>query len=611
MIDVTKSGQRNGAAPTLARRASAVFIGAAVAALLSACGGGGSSGSEGNALPAAAPDTRVEASRALVKDAGTATHADAFRLLTQATFGPTDADVAHVMGMGVSAWVDEQTALPVSAHHLSRWNSDNAVTGQAMPNTVCSSFYQEAMLSNDQLRQRLAFALSEIFVVSTQDIGLGSSKSQMVASYLDMLNRDAFGNFRTLLNDVSMHPAMGVFLSSMSNKKEDPRYGRIPDQNFAREVMQLFTIGLVQLNIDGTPKLDAKGAQTYTYGPSDIDGLSKVFTGFAWAGPDTSQDRFNNKPGVQVPSRYWQPMQGYPQDHSVSEKDFLGTTVAAQQVANPSLSLNTALDTLFNHPNVGPFISKQLIQRLVESNPSPAYVARVARVFNDNGSGTRGDLKAVVKAILVDDEARNPATAAGPAFGKLREPVLRLTSFLRAYHATSDSGLYLITSTDDPGSQLGQSPMRSPTVFNFFRPEFVSAGGATAAHGLVAPEMQITTESSVAGYPNYMMLAVMRGLGNRGLLGNASRADVQPDFAAAMTLAPTSSALVDDVTARLIGDNVNTALKAQIQAAVDSILIPNLNKTGSNQGAIDTAKKNRVNTAVLLTLASPEFIAQK
>ena len=612
MFDVTKSGQRHGAAPTLPRRASAVLIGAAVAALLSACGGGGSSSTDSAALPAAAADTRVAAaSRAMVKDAGTATHADAFRLLTQASFGPTDADIAHVMGMGASAWIAEQLALPVSAHHLSRWNSDNAVTGQAMPNTVCSSFYQEAMLSKDQLRQRLAFALSEIFVVSTQDIGLGSSKSQMVASYFDMINRDALGNFRTLLNDVSMHPAMGVFLSSMSNKKEDPRYGRIPDQNFAREVMQLFTIGLVQLNIDGTPKLDPKGQQIYTYGPSDIDGLSRVFTGFAWAGPDTSQDRFNNKPGVQVPSRYWQPMQGYPQDHSLSAKTFLGTTVAAQGVANPSLSLNTAIDTLFNHPNVGPFISKQLIQRLVESNPSPAYVARVARVFNDNGSGTRGDMAAVVTAILTDDEARNPATATGPAFGKLREPVLRLTAFLRAYQATSDSGLYLITSTDDPGSQLGQSPMRSPSVFNFFRPEYVSAGGTTAAHGLVAPEMQITTESSVAGYPNFMMLSVMRGLGNRGLLGTAPRADVQPDFSAAMTLASTSSSLVDDVAARLIGDNVNTALKAQIQAAVDSIAIPNLNKAGSNQGAIDTAKKNRVNTAVLLTLASPEFIAQK
>jgi uncharacterized protein (DUF1800 family) len=607
MNDLTKSEARDGASPKLARHARAVMMSAAVGVLVSACGGGSGSGTAPATKLAGAPGR----STAQAVTAGTATHADAFRLLTQASFGPTDADVAHVMSIGAAAWIDEQFALPVRAHHLARWNSDNAITGQGMPNTVVSSFYEEAMENDDQLRQRVAFALSEIFVVSMQDIGLGSTKSQMVASYLDMLNKDAFGYYRTLLADVAMHPAMGVFLSSMSNRKEDPRVGRIPDQNFAREVMQLFSIGLVQLNIDATPKLDSNGQPIYTYGAADIDGLSRVFTGFAWAGPDTSQDRFNNNPSVQVPLRYWTPMQGYPQDHSLSAKTFLGTTVAAQTTANPSLSLNTALDTIAGHPNVGPFISKQLIQRLVTSNPSPGYVTRVAKVFNDNGSGVRGDMKAVVKAILLDNEARDPAAAIGAGYGKLREPVLRLTAFLRAYHASSDSGLYLISSTDDPGAQLGQSPLRAPTVFNFWRPEYVSAGGNTAAHGLVAPEMQITTESSVAGYPNFMMMAVMRGLGNRGLTGNALRADVQPDFGPAMPLAATSSVLVDDVTARLIGDNVDTALKTQIQAAVDSILIPKLNKAGSNQGAIDAATKNRVNTAVLLTLASPEFIAQK
>jgi len=598
MMDLTKNRTRG---------ARALMTSAALGLALGACGGG-----SGGSAPAEQPlGTQSVAQAAKTQAMTSSTHADAFRLLTQATFGPTDADVAHVMAIGVSAWIDEQMALPVRSHSLARWNSDNAVTGAALPNTVVSSFYEGAMENDDQLRQRVAFALSEIFVVSMQDNGLASSKSQMVASYLDMLNTDAFGNYRTLLNDVAMHPAMGVFLSSMSNRKEDPRVGRIPDQNFAREVMQLFSIGLVQLNIDGTPKLDGTGKPIYTYGPADIDGLSRVFTGFAWAGPDTQQARFTNTPAVQVPYRYWTPMQGYPQDHSISEKKFLGATVPAQTTADPAASLKVALDTIAAHPNVGPFISKQLIQRLVTSNPSPAYVARVAKVFNDNGSGVRGDMKAVVKAILLDAEARDPATAAGPGFGKLREPVLRLTAFLRAYHATSDSGLYLISSTDDPGSQLGQSPLRAPNVFNFWRPEYVSAGGVTASHGLLAPEMQITSESSVAGYPNFMMAAVMRGLGNRGLLGNALRADVQPDFTAAMALADVSTTLVDDVTARLIGDNVNAALKTQIVAAVDSILIPKLNKTGSNQGAIDSAKKNRVNTAVLLTLASPEFIAQK
>ncbi len=607
-----KNRARRGADPKGARHLRAVLSSAAIGLLLSACGGGGGGG--GDTVSAQSERSTALATKKAGK-AGAAigtTHADAFRLLTQATFGPTDADLAHVMSVGPAAWIDEQLALPVRAHHLARWNSDNAqLAGGAMPNNVDSSFYQEAIGSDDQLRQRVTFALSQIFVISMQDIALGSYKSQSAASYLDMLATDAFGTYRQLLNDVSMHPAMGVFLTSMGNRAENPAIGRIPDQNFAREVMQLFSIGLVQLKIDGTPRLDANGQPIYTYSAADIDGLSRVFTGFGWAGPDTSTKRFANSQSVQVPLRLWTPMQPYPQYHSLSAKTFLGTTVPAQTTAQPLVSLNTALDAIAGHPNVGPFISKQLIQRLVTSNPSPAYVTRVASVFNDNGSGGRGDLKAVVKAILLDNEARSATVAAGPGYGKLREPVLRLTAFLRAYKATSDSGLYLINSTDDPGSQLAQSPLRSPGVFNFYRPEYVNAGGATAAHGLVAPEMQITSESSVAGYPNFMMTVVARGLGARGPAGTGTRADVQPDFTAAQPLAVTSAMLVADVCTRLIGDNTNAALQAAIQAAVDSIPIPRLNKAGDNQAQIANAQRNRVLTAVLLALASPEYITQK
>jgi uncharacterized protein (DUF1800 family) len=391
---------------------------------------------------------------------------------------------------------------------------------------------------------------------------------------------------------------------------ENPKIGRIPDQNFAREVMQLFTIGLVQLNIDGTPKL-VNGQPVPTYTPADIDGLSRVFTGFSWAGPDTSKQRFFSNPNYLAPERLYTPMQAYPAYHSTSEKDFLGAVIPTQATADPTGDLNIALDTLFNHPNVGPFISKQLIQRLVTSNPSPAYVARIATVFNNDGTGVRGNLKAVVKAILMDTEARDPAKAATASFGKIKEPVLRLTSFLRAYNATSDSGLYLIGLSDDPGTGLAQSPLRSATVFNFYRPGYVNAGGVTAANGMVAPEMQITTETSVAGYANYMMGVVTRGVGLHGMTGGTSRNDVQPDFSAAQNLATDSASLVNDVTARLIGDTVNADLKTQIQTAVDSIKIPVLNKQGTNTAQIENAKHNRVMTAVLLTLASPEYIAQK
>ncbi|HEX4510617.1 MAG TPA: DUF1800 domain-containing protein [Burkholderiaceae bacterium] len=586
------------------------------AALLAACGGGNNSST---ANPQSARSGSQGATRERAQGAGHdevqgTNHADAFRLLTQATFGPTDADLANVQASGVASWIDQQEALPLRYSFLQRWNSDNALlsgTGGASSTSVDSGIYQAALQSDDQLRQRVTLALSEIFVVSMQDLGLSGAKSQTAAAYYDTLQQDAFGNYRTLLQDVALSPAMGEYLSMLGNPLENPRTGRIPDQNFAREVMQLFSIGLLQLNLDGTPKLDGNGNPGETYGPDDIDGLSRVFTGWSWYGPDKSPQRFKSAQGYLTPDRLYTPMQDYPDFHSLSEKNFLGTTIPAQQTPDAPGNLKIAFDALFNHPNTGPFISKQLIQRLVTSNPSPAYVARVATVFNDDGNGTRGNLAAVVKAILLDAEARDPGMAQGPGFGKLREPVLRLTAFLRAYHATSDSGLMLIGSTDDPGTALDQSPLRAPTVFNFFRPEYVNAGGQTAANGLVAPEMQITSETSIAGYVNYMMAGVRAGVGMRGLGSKASRPDVQPDYTAATALANDSSLLVPDVCARLVGDTVDADLITQIRAAVDSIKVPAWNKEHTNGQQIANALGNRVQVAVLLALASPEYITQK
>jgi uncharacterized protein (DUF1800 family) len=456
----------------------------------------------------------------------------------------------------------------------------------------------------------VAYALSQIFVVSLQQKSIANAKSNATADFYDMLSRDAFGNFRTLIEDVTLHPAMGQYLSALGNSKEDPRVGRIPDQNFAREIMQLFTIGLVKLNIDGTPRLSS-GQPVYTYTQDDIDGLSRVFTGWGWYGPDNSKARWKNSANVLTPDRMWHPMQAYPDFHSTSEKSFLGVTIPESGTPDPQGDLKVALDTLYNHPNVGPFIAKQLIQRLVTSNPKPAYVGRVAKVFNDDGTGVRGNMSAVVKAIFTDVQARRPGLVDNPAYGKVKEPVLRLTSFLRAYGATSDSGLYLIGTTDDAGTQLDQSPMRSDSVFNFYRPGYVNVGGATGFNGLVAPEMQITTESSVAGYANFMMATLQKGIGSKGLDGSAPRNDVQPDLSGAVALADDSTALVDDVTARLIGEAVDDELKTQIRIAVDSIVIPAPNKNGTNGAAIAKAKNNRALTAVMLTLASPEYIVQR
>jgi uncharacterized protein (DUF1800 family) len=578
---------------------------------LAACGGS-DSGAGSAAEKRAASNVQAQAGDRGYAVQGT-TRADAFRLLTQATFGPVEADVSRVMSLGAAGWVDEQLAMPAQAVHLVRWRADDAAAkarnskDTAGAPAMVSSFYQQALQADDQLRQRTAFALSQIFVVSMVD--LANDRAESVASYYDMLDANAFGNFRTLLQDVAMHPAMGQYLSHLKNRKEDLVLGRVPDQNFAREILQLFSVGLQQLNIDGTLKLDGNGAPIETYTTADIEGLSSVFTGFSWYGPDTLNARFAGR--LQDPERLVMPMQGYPQHHSVLEKRFLGTVVAPQSPADPAASLKTAIDTIFAHPNVGPFIGRRLIQRLVTSAPSPAYVGRVAAVFNDNGQGVRGDLKAVVRAILLDQEARSPEAAAHPQYGKLREPVLRLTAFLRAFGAKSDSGKVLMSITDDPGLTLGQTPLRSPSVFNFYRPGFVPAGGEAGALGMTVPEMQITDESSVAGYVNYMVGAVRLGVGLRGVDGNASRLDLQPDYTALKPLVTEPAQLVDAVNARLFGEPVNAALREATVDAVTSIVIPPLNKYGSNQGLIDKAKANRLWTAVAFPLVSPEFIVQK
>jgi uncharacterized protein (DUF1800 family) len=585
---------------------------------LAACGGGGGGGS--TEVVAGVSDGASQAAGNGTENAegknktAVTTRADAFRLVTQATFGATDQLVNRATTLGATAWVDDQLNKPPrSAVHLARWDADDKAVKALRPKDsigglgVVSSFYQHALLGDDQLRQRVAYALAQIFVVSMTD--LGNDRARTVASYHDMLTNRAFDNFRKTLEDVAMHPAMGLYLSHLKNRKEDIAVGRVPDQNFARELMQLFSIGLVQLNIDGTPKLDGYGKPLESYSTGDVEGLSYAFTGFSWGGADTLNSRFAGT--TQDPNRLVIPMQGYPQYHSLLPKTFLGTTVPGQGVGNPNATRKAALDTVFNHPNVGPFIGRQLIQRLVTSSPSPAYVARVASVFNNNGAGVRGDMKAVVRAILLDDEARSATIAASPQFGKVKEPVLRLTAYLRAFNVKSDSGKVLMSITDDPGFALGQTPLRSPSVFNFYRPGYVPPGGEAADAGMTVPELQITDEASVAGYANYMMGVVQRGTGQRGADGKAARPDLQVDLSTLLPLAANAGALVDKVNAKLLGDGVSTALRNEMVSTVESIVIPALKANGSNQLAIDRAKNNRLLLAVSLPLVTPEFIVQK
>lgn len=558
-----------------------------------------------------ATTTATTQSSTAAATAAAPSRAEAFRLLTQASFGPTEASLAQVSSKGVEGWLNAQFAMPVTAVHLPRWQATTRTLRASNPTAhagtaeIVHSFYQSALLSEDQLRQRVAFALSEIFVVSLAD--LGGERAEALADYQDMLARNAFGNYRTLLEGVARHPAMGLYLSHIKNRPAG-NTGRQPDQNFAREIMQLFSVGLYKLQTDGQVRLGSNGLPLETYSSSDIEGLAAVFTGFSFGGPDTTSARFWAQTGYRASNMYTIPMQGYPQYHEKASKTFLGRTVAAQSVADPSGSLKAALDTLFNHPNVGPFIGRQLIQRLVTSNPSPAYVGRVAAVFNNNGSGVRGDLKAVVRAILTDAEARTASVALNPTYGKLREPVLRLTAFLRAFGAKSDSGKVLMTWTDDPATTLGQTPFNSPSVFNFFRPGHVPAGGEAATLGLTLPEMQITSESSVAGYANYMMNVVARGAGPKGTTGTAARPDLQPDYTAAMAVATQPAQLTNLVLTRLMPE-APTALATEITNTLNGMAIPKA--TSTNAAAVETAKRNRVQAAILLALVSPEFIVQK
>ncbi|MBN8508085.1 MAG: DUF1800 domain-containing protein [Burkholderiales bacterium] len=582
--------------PILQRLGAAVALAAGL--LAAGCGGG-----EGDATTEGPSGTGAQLVAEMPQS-----RADAARFLTQATFGPTDADVDRVMAIGYAAWIDEQLGRPASGHRA-YWEAANAAIkaanagSSAGQDQVLESFWKSAVAGDDQLRQRAAYALSQIFVISMQDGGVGNDP-RAVAAWLDMLATQGLGKYRDLLEAVSRHPLMGVYLSHLRNQKADPRTGRVPDENYAREVMQLFSIGLVELNADGTARVGSDGRPLATYGPADIAGLAKVFTGWSWAcadWPDNGCFSWGSTNGDTDPDRAFKSMLGYPQYHSAEEKKFLGATVPAQSPADPQASLRLALDTLAAHPNVGPFIGRQLIQRLVTSNPSPQYVAAVGAAFNASG----GDMAAMLKTVLMHPEARR----SGGHAGKVREPVLRLSAFLRAFGFKSDSGGYKVGNTDSAASALGQAPLRSPSVFNFYRPGYVPPGTESGALGLAVPELQIAHETSAAGYVNYMRDSVASGVGQWN--SGTSRRDLQGDFSAELGLAEQVPALVDRLDAKLFPGGMPEALKAEIVGAVEKIAIPAPKADGSNARQVNDARRARVNAAIFLAVVSPEFLVQK
>lgn len=579
-ITIQTSQRRRESLPTLRTSLAAVMFSIAAVALTS-CGGGGS---EGVAPPPSGAVPPISATPP--------TRSDAARFLTQSTFGPAPFDIDRVVALGYAGWLEEQFNLQASTHLPAVPAFADTISPQFLgPYPLLSTFWTKAAIAPDQLRQRAMYSLSQLFVVSMIDANV-LSYPQGIATYMDVLGRDAFGNFRQLLQGVTLSPMMGLYLSHLGNPKEDVATGRVPDENYAREVMQLFTIGLVELNNDGSVKLDSRREPIETYSNDDVIGLARVFTGWSWSSPVKDEASFQSFRGFAVTDeRALKPMEAYPQFHSTLSKTFLGKTIPAGTSAEESL--RQALDHLFNHPNVGPFVGKQLIQRHVTSNPSPAYVARVSAAFNDNGSGVRGDMRAVWRAILLDPEARDAAKLNDAQFGKLREPVMRLSAWIRAFSVKSTSGNYNVFFTDDPASGIGQAPFRSPSVFNFYRPGYVPPNTGAAAAGLVVPEMQITSETSASSYVNFV--ESMAVLGATGFL-----LDLTADYSSERAIADDVDALVNRMDERLTYGAMSTATKALMREAVSSVLLNTFDARG-----------NRVRLALLFTLSSPDFIVQR
>jgi len=517
----------------------------------------------------------------------------------QTQFSVSDADTASVRTSSYAVWLQRQMALP---YGTTGWDwleaqgyGDVLSSNNYYDNSYPADYmiWNQLMASPDTLRKRVALALSEFFVVSLNGLDF-SWRSHAMAHYWDTLAANAFGNYRSLLEAVTLNPAMGYYLNTKGNKKEDSS-GRQPDENYAREVMQLFTIGLHQLNADGTAKTDGAGKTIDTYAASDVSNLARMFTGY-----DVDQSQNVNTIIPQtgggnrtVGSTHFArlPMVLTAANHSNLAATFLGTTVPANTPG--AAALKTALDTLFNHANAGPFFCKQMIQRLVTSNPSPAYVARVSAVFANNGSGVRGDLARVFAAILQDDEARGPAGLTASEFGKLREPMLRLVQWARTFGATSTSGAWKIGDLSSAATQLAQSPLRSPSVFNFFRPGYVPPSTALTT-GAVAPEFQLVTESSVGGYLNYMMGVISNGL-------NSS--DINALYTSELTLVTDAAALVRRVNLLLCAGQLTTANQ--------TLIVNALNATAVTAASTAAVKRNRVCAAVLMVMASAEYLIQK
>ena len=457
--------------------------------------------------------------------------ATAARFLEQSTWGPTQGTILHVQQVGFQGFLNEQFAAPISKY-TAPGASDDIRFAQ-------KQFFVHAAQGPDQLRQRVAFALAQIMVISAGKIGDPSAHTLR----MNMMQNDAFGNFSTLLKDVTLSPAMGNYLDMANN---DGCTGCAPNENYAREVLQLFSIGLVQLNPDGTPQVDGSGVPLPSYDQDTIEGFAHTFTGWSYPPKPGKSASFYSEP------YFSGPMVSFENHHDKGSKQLLnGTIVAAGGTAQADL--DAAMQSIFNHPNVGPFISSQLIQKLITSNPSPEYVGRVTQVFNDNGQGIRGDLKAVISAILLDPEARRGDDSAQvqASDGKLKDPVLHILSMLRALKATTDGDQLMYYAAD-----MRQEPFNPPSVFNFFPPDNVIPG--TTLRG---PEFKIFNQTTTTSRINFV---------NSLVYGNVG-ANTKTDISGYVAVAGDVNALIDAVAGVLVHGQLSADARNTLVSALSAI----------------------------------------
>ncbi len=567
--------------------------------LLSACGGGGS-GSDGASVSTEVPPVIPEP-----PPAAPPSRAEAARFLSQASFGPDTASINEVVALGLEGWLVDQFQKPASLYLdtvLAGFPEDGNFlqpNGQPLPEVLflpSDAFWKNTIDGEDQLRQRMAFALSQILVVSAESTL--ARTPQTIAHYADILTEGAFGNYRDLLQNVTYSPAMAIYLTYLKNEKADPATGRVPDENYAREILQLFTLGLVELNPDGTPVKNPDGSLIELYDNSDITELAKVFTGLSYSGTGF------RTPRLLLPlAAYYTPLSVFERFHSAAAKNFLNVSIP--EFTGGAQTVDLALDGIFAHPNVGPFVGRQLIQRFVTSAPAPAYVQRVAAAFDSGsyllpsgtliGSNQRGDLQPVIAAILLDSEARDIAARENPQFGKLREPVLRFTHWARAFEINSaDASNEPLLHNSNSTALLGQHPYRSPSVFNFYRPGYLAPGTETGAAGLTAPELQITNAGSIVGYPNFITTFALRTSTQQG---DRPPAAFVPDYSAQVALAADTDMLLDNLDLLL----THGTLQAETRTRITEILT----SLGSeNEGDL----LFRAQLASVLVMTSPEYI---